>query len=313
MWAASPTPGSSTRPRRTRQPQRPSTEGAREALLASGLEWTMLRNGIYADLTAQALTQSIAAGRHVYNSGDGKTSYVARADCAAAAAVVLSGDGHANQAYDITGPEALLRRRPGGDRERGERHARRGRSGRRRDLRRHPRRARRPARARRAVHRLVRAGGPRGSTVDGVERGRGADGQPAATLPRRTSRPFYEGESVPAGSVSVHAGGFEDRGIPVGRKTPYARAGRAGAACSTRTGGSWTSCSPGTCGFDGVAVTEHGQTSYDMMPNPNLPAAVLANAIRRSARDGADRAWAIARQDPRAAPHRRGVRDAGRA
>ena len=33
--------------------------------------------------------------------------------------------------------------------------------------------------------------------------------------------------------------------------------------------------------FNGVAVTEHGQTSYDMTPNPNLPAAVLANAIRR--------------------------------
>ena len=33
-------------------------------------------------------------------------------------------------------------------------------------------------------------------------------------------------------------------------------------------------------GFDGVAVTEHGQSSYDMTPNPNLPAAVLANAIR---------------------------------
>jgi len=33
-------------------------------------------------------------------------------------------------------------------------------------------------------------------------------------------------------------------------------------------------------GFDGITVTEHGQTSYDMMPNPNLPAAVLANAIR---------------------------------
>lgn len=85
----------------------PEHRGTEEALLASGLEWTMLRNGIYADLTAQGLTQSIAAGKHVYNSGDGKTSYVARADCAAAAAVVLSGDGHANQAYDITGPEAL--------------------------------------------------------------------------------------------------------------------------------------------------------------------------------------------------------------
>jgi len=33
-------------------------------------------------------------------------------------------------------------------------------------------------------------------------------------------------------------------------------------------------------GFDGVAVTEHGQASYDMTPNPNLPAAILANAIR---------------------------------
>lgn len=85
----------------------PEHRGTEEALLASGLEWTMLRNGIYGDLTAQGLTQSIAAGRHVYNSGDGRTSYVARADCAAAAAVVLSEDGHANRAYDITGPEAL--------------------------------------------------------------------------------------------------------------------------------------------------------------------------------------------------------------
>jgi NAD(P)H dehydrogenase (quinone) len=85
----------------------PEHRGTEEALVASGLDWTMLRNGIYGDLTAQGLPQSIAAGRHVYNSGDGKTSYVTRADCAAAAAVVLSEDGHANKAYDITGPEAL--------------------------------------------------------------------------------------------------------------------------------------------------------------------------------------------------------------
>lgn len=85
----------------------PEHRGTEEALRASGLEWTMLRNSIYADLTAQALTQSIAAGKHVYNSGDGKTSFIARGDCAAAAAAVVSGDGHANQAYDITGPEAL--------------------------------------------------------------------------------------------------------------------------------------------------------------------------------------------------------------
>jgi NAD(P)H dehydrogenase (quinone) len=81
--------------------------GTEEALRASGLEWTMLRNGIYGDLTAQGLQQSIAAGQHVFNSGDGGTSYVTRADCAAAAAEVLAGDGHAGKAYDVTGQEAL--------------------------------------------------------------------------------------------------------------------------------------------------------------------------------------------------------------
>jgi len=85
----------------------PEHRGTEEALRASGLAWTMLRNGIYADLTIDALLQSIAAGRHVYNSGEGRISYVARADCAAAAAAVLTGAGHENRSYDVTGPEAL--------------------------------------------------------------------------------------------------------------------------------------------------------------------------------------------------------------
>jgi NAD(P)H dehydrogenase (quinone) len=85
----------------------PEHRGTEEALLASGLAWTFLRNGIYADLTAQGLTQSIAAGQHVYSSGDGAISYVARAVCAAAAAAVLAGEGHAGKAYDVTGPDAL--------------------------------------------------------------------------------------------------------------------------------------------------------------------------------------------------------------
>lgn len=40
-------------------------------------------------------------------------------------------------------------------------------------------------------------------------------------------------------------------------------------------------------GFDGVAVSEHGQCSYDMVPNPSLPAAVLANTIRQEDLDTA--------------------------
>jgi NAD(P)H dehydrogenase (quinone) len=85
----------------------PEHRGTEEALRASGLAWTFLRNGIYGDLTADGLQQSIAAGQHVFNSGDGGYSYVTRDDCAAVAAAVLAGDGHENKAYDITGPEAL--------------------------------------------------------------------------------------------------------------------------------------------------------------------------------------------------------------
>jgi alkanesulfonate monooxygenase SsuD/methylene tetrahydromethanopterin reductase-like flavin-dependent oxidoreductase (luciferase family) len=38
-------------------------------------------------------------------------------------------------------------------------------------------------------------------------------------------------------------------------------------------------------GFDGIAVTEHAQSSYDMMPNPDLPAAALAYATESEGLD----------------------------
>jgi NAD(P)H dehydrogenase (quinone) len=81
--------------------------GTEEALRASGLDWTMLRNGIYADYQLQGIQQAIDSGRHVHNGGDGSVGYVARADCAAVAAEVLAGTGHEGQAYDVTGPELV--------------------------------------------------------------------------------------------------------------------------------------------------------------------------------------------------------------
>jgi len=74
--------------------------------------------------------------------------------------------------------------------------------------------------------------------------------------------------------------GFEDRGEPSVVSTPYEElVDRALVFDSYR----WFMdelLAGLRAGFDGVAVTEHGQTSYDMTPNPNLPAAILANAIR---------------------------------
>jgi NAD(P)H dehydrogenase (quinone) len=43
----------------------------------------------------------------VHNNGAGRTAYVSREDCAAAAAAVLTSDGHEDRVYDITGPELV--------------------------------------------------------------------------------------------------------------------------------------------------------------------------------------------------------------
>ena len=78
-----------------------------EGLLDSGLEWTFLRNSIYAEYQVPSASQAIASGRHVHNSGDGAVSYVSRVDCAAAAAGALAGTAEPARAYDVTGPEAI--------------------------------------------------------------------------------------------------------------------------------------------------------------------------------------------------------------
>jgi NAD(P)H dehydrogenase (quinone) len=78
-----------------------------EHLRSCGSAWTMLRNSIYAEIALASAGAAIATGRHVHNEGDGRVSYVARGDCAAVAAAVLTSDGHDGKVYDVTGPEAL--------------------------------------------------------------------------------------------------------------------------------------------------------------------------------------------------------------
>ncbi len=84
----------------------PSHYATEQALARSGLEWTILRNSLYADYQAPEAAQAIASGALLHNRGAGKAAYVAREDCAAAAAAVLVGVGHAGACYDVTGPEA---------------------------------------------------------------------------------------------------------------------------------------------------------------------------------------------------------------
>lgn len=85
-------------------PDHSSTE---QALRESGMDWTFLRNNVYAESLLPAAELALGTGRLVTNAGDGGTAYVSREDCARAAAAVLSTDGHEREAYDITGPEAV--------------------------------------------------------------------------------------------------------------------------------------------------------------------------------------------------------------
>jgi NAD(P)H dehydrogenase (quinone) len=78
-----------------------------EALHATGIEWTVLRNALYADLRAQIAAAYVRAGRWTTNTGNGAHAFVSRRDCAAAAAGALTGDGHEGRSYVITGPEPI--------------------------------------------------------------------------------------------------------------------------------------------------------------------------------------------------------------
>jgi len=94
-----------------RKPGNPSVEGfdhiATEKMIeASGLAWTHLRDSLYAEAVATAMAiPALLAGHKPENSGRGRVPIVSRDDCVATAVGVLTQDGHANKAYDVTGPE----------------------------------------------------------------------------------------------------------------------------------------------------------------------------------------------------------------
>jgi NAD(P)H dehydrogenase (quinone) len=75
-----------------------------ERIKQSGLEWTFLRDNIYLDYVPFfAGADGVIRGP----GGDGRFAGVTRDDIAASAAVVLTTEGHAGVAYDMTGPEAF--------------------------------------------------------------------------------------------------------------------------------------------------------------------------------------------------------------
>lgn len=79
-----------------------------QAVIESGLPWTLLRMNIYADSQVDALKRAIASGE--YAAPEGATlAYVVRDELGAEAAAILATPGHEGVTYHGTGPASISR------------------------------------------------------------------------------------------------------------------------------------------------------------------------------------------------------------
>jgi uncharacterized protein YbjT (DUF2867 family) len=75
-----------------------------EHIRASGVAWTFLRFNLYMDF----MPLMVSPGGVIRGpAGDGRVAAVLRDDVAAAAAAVLTSDGHVGRIHELTGPEAF--------------------------------------------------------------------------------------------------------------------------------------------------------------------------------------------------------------
>lgn len=80
--------------------------GTEEAISASGVPYVLLRNGWYSENYTEQLAPVLEHNAVVQAAGEGRVASAARADYAAAAVAVLTGEGHENKTYELSGDVA---------------------------------------------------------------------------------------------------------------------------------------------------------------------------------------------------------------
>ncbi len=75
-------------------------------LKASGIPYTILRNGWYAENYTGSIPGAVAGGAFLGSAGEGRISAAARADFAEAAVAALTGTGHDGKTYELAGDDA---------------------------------------------------------------------------------------------------------------------------------------------------------------------------------------------------------------
>lgn len=76
-----------------------------QAVIASGLPWTLIRMNIYADSQIDALRRAVVSGVHA--APDSALAYVVREDLARLVAAVLGSNGHEGVTFHGTGPATV--------------------------------------------------------------------------------------------------------------------------------------------------------------------------------------------------------------
>ena len=76
-----------------------------KVLKASGIPYTILRNGWYTENYTGSIAGALAGGAFIGSAGNGKISSAPRADFAEAAATVISGDGFQGKTLELAGDE----------------------------------------------------------------------------------------------------------------------------------------------------------------------------------------------------------------
>jgi NAD(P)H dehydrogenase (quinone) len=80
--------------------------GTEQLLMASGVPWTAMRDGMYMDSMVEAAAPvALQTGQWRAAAAGGQTSFIDRSDCVECAVAVLTGSGHENRVYNITGTD----------------------------------------------------------------------------------------------------------------------------------------------------------------------------------------------------------------
>ncbi|MBD8847318.1 SDR family oxidoreductase [Priestia megaterium] len=81
----------------------PTHQATEEAILKTGISYSFLRNNWYLENEISSIQGVLAGAPWVTSAGNGKVGWALQQDYAEAAATVLSGNGHENTIYELSG------------------------------------------------------------------------------------------------------------------------------------------------------------------------------------------------------------------